>query len=246
MGRGKVRDPVEALEVHLNRQLEQSRTFFWNRLRWELVLSRIPAGSTELVDVGAGPGFLGDFLAQRRPSVAYRFVEPIEGLELHLEEQFGAESNRRDASFGEAPCVTLMDVLEHQEDDRAFMAELAEKMAPGSTLLLTVPAMPWLWSRWDAMLGHYQRYTKKSLQATLATLPFETVEQSYLFPELIPLGLVRRLRMRGGADGEAADAEFPQLPRPLNEALYRVGTASVAMRRAWPAGTSLFAELRRS
>ncbi|HEV7615608.1 MAG TPA: methyltransferase domain-containing protein [Solirubrobacterales bacterium] len=227
--------------------MERSRDFFWNRIRWELILSQLPLGATELVDVGAGPGFLGDFLRQRRPAIEYRFVEPIAGLERQLEARFGADANRREGDFGAASTVTLMDVLEHQPDDRAFMAELAAKMAPGSTLLLTVPAMPWLWSDWDSMLGHYRRYTKQMLREALAPLPFELQEQGYLFPELIPLGLVRRARMRGG-DGEeaAADAEFPDLPRPLNEALYRLGGATTALRRLWPAGTSLFAVLRRS
>jgi Methyltransferase domain len=239
---------MEALEVHLNRQMERSRDFFWNRVRWELISSQLPADGTELVDVGAGPGFLGDFLRERHPRVDYRFVEPIEGLERQLVDRFGAEANVRDADFGSAGYVTLMDVLEHVEDGRAFMAELAEKMAPGSTLLLTVPAMPWLWSDWDAMLGHYCRYTKRALRDTVSSLPFEIVEQSYLFPELIPLAWVRRLKMRGGdgPSGDGADAEFPQLSRPVNETLYRMGSGTASLRRIWPAGTSLFAVLRRS
>jgi hypothetical protein len=239
---------MEALELHLNRQMERSREFFWNRLRWELISSQLPAaGTAELVDVGAGPGFLGDFLRERHPAIVYRYIEPIDGLERQLEDRFGADANRRDRDFGDASYATLMDVLEHQEDDRAFMADLAAKMEPGSTLLLTVPAMPSLWSNWDRMLGHYRRYTKDSLLQTVAPLPFEVVEQSYLFPELLPLGWLRRLRMRGqvAADG-AADAEFPELPRLLNEVLYRVGVGSMALRRRWPAGTSLFAVLSRT
>jgi len=239
---------MEALEQHLNRQMERSRNFFWNRVRWELISSKLPSGPAELVDVGAGPGFLGDFLRERHPQIQYRYIEPIEGLENQLAERFGADANRRDTDFGDASYVTLMDVLEHQEHDREFMADLAAKMAPGSTLLLTVPAMPSLWSQWDAMLGHYRRYTKKMFRETVAPLPFELVEVNYLFPELLPLGWVRRARMRGqnGTEEAAADAEFPDLSRPLNETLYRVGSATKAMRRAWPAGTSLFATLRRT
>jgi Methyltransferase domain len=240
---------MEALEQHLNRQMERSRDFFWNRVRWELVSSKLPAGPAELVDVGAGPGFLGDFLRDRHPQIAYRFVEPIEGLENHLADRFGSDANRRDRDFGEAGYVTLMDVLEHQEDDRAFMADLAAKMAPGSTLLLTVPAMPSLWSGWDSMLGHYRRYTKTMLRETVGPLPFEIVEQAYLFPELLPLGWVRRVRMRsqnGAGESADADAEFPELSRPVNETLYRVSSASTAVRRVWPVGTSLFAAMRRT
>jgi len=238
---------VEALEDHLNRQLERSRGFFWNRVRWELVTAQLPGGRFELVDVGAGPGFLGDFLADRRPEIAYRFVEPIAGLERQLSDRFGADANRRDADLSGASVVTLLDVLEHQQDDRAFLSELAEKMDPGATLLLTVPAMPSLWSNWDVSLGHYRRYTKASLAAAAEHTRFEIRERAYLFPELIPLGWWRRLRERGGeVPGGAGEAEFPDLPRPLNETLYRISSASKATRRAWPAGTSLFAVLRRT
>ncbi len=236
---------MDALEDHLNRQVERSRDFFWNRLRWELVAAQLPPGGFELVDVGAGPGFLGDFLAERRPEVAYRFVEPLEGLESRLCARFGADANRRDADFSDASHVTLLDVLEHQGDDRAFLADLAERMDPGATLILTVPAMPSLWSDWDLMLGHYRRYTRSSLAAAVAPLPFQILDRSYIFPELVPLGWWRRARMRGGEAGEDGDAEFPDLPRAANEALYGLGRATMALRRAWPVGTSLFAILRR-
>jgi Methyltransferase domain len=236
------------LESHLNRQAQRSKSFFWNRLRWDLVTSQLPPRTAfELVDVGAGPGFLGDYLRQAQPEVDYRFVEPLEGLENGLEERFGAAANLRESdSFAGAGFVTLLDVLEHQEDDRAFLRELAEKMAPASRLLLTVPAMPSLWSEWDVVLGHHRRYTKESMRAAIAGLPFEAEEVSYIFPELLPLGWIRRLR-RGSGDAVADDsAEFPDLPGWLNQGLYRFGTLTMARRRRWPAGTSLFASLRRA
>jgi SAM-dependent methyltransferase len=234
------------LEDHLNRQAERSRDFFWNRTRWELIDSALPASTTGVVDVGAGPGFLGDFLAERRPDVRYGFTELITGLEEALTERFGADANRRDRDFAGSSHITLLDVLEHQGDDRAFLADLAERMDPGATLLLTVPAMPTLWSRWDLRLGHFRRYTRSMLAAAVEPLPFELRESSYLFPELVPLGWWRRLgdrRDRGGAEG---DAEFPDLSRPVNEGLYRLASATTAARRVWPAGTSLFAVLRRT
>ena len=234
---------MDALEQHLSRQAEASQDFFWNRLRWELVSEELGSDCRRVVDVGAGVGFLGDFLQRRRPSIEYWFVEPIEPLEQGLIQRFGEEANRHDRDFAGASHVTLMDVLEHQEDDRAFLADLAEKMDPGATLLLTVPAMPSLWSAWDAMLGHYRRYTKKSLRETTASLPLQIEAQSYLFPELIPAGALRRLRMRNG-NGDMEEAEFPELSKPLNESLYRFGKLTVKGRRLWPAGTSLYARLR--
>jgi hypothetical protein len=111
---------------------------------------------------------------------------------------------------------------------------------------MTVPALPSLWSNWDVLLGHHRRYTKASLASAAELSGFEIVERSYLFPELIPLGWWRRLRERAGAAGAADDAEFPDLPDRLNETLYRLASGTKTVRSVWPAGTSLFARLRRS
>jgi SAM-dependent methyltransferase len=239
---------MDALEAHLSRQAERSEVFFWNRLRWHLVTSFLPAeGEFELVDVGAGPGFLGDFLRREIPATGYRFVEPIESLERSLGDRFGVEANLRDAEdFGTAGYVTLLDVLEHQEDDDAFLGELAAKMRPGSVLLLTVPAMPSLWSQWDVDLGHYRRYTKKSLARAASDQPLRIVESSYIFPELLPLGWLRRWRNPAGAQSPGdGSAEFPDLAELPNQVLYGFGRLTLASRRLWPAGTSLFARLER-
>jgi SAM-dependent methyltransferase len=241
-----VRALPTTLEDHLNRQVEHSRGFFWNRVRWELIDAQLPGSTTKVVDVGAGTGFLGDFLAEHRPEVKYAFVEPIEGLQKELEERFGADANRWEKDFFGASHLVLLDVLEHQGDDRAFLADLASRMDPGATLLLTVPAMPSLWSKWDVMLGHYRRYTKSMLTAAIDPLPFELEESAYLFPELVPVAMWRRLKRGRGEGEEGDDAEFPQLPDTLNEGLYRLGSATAAARRLAPAGTSLFARLRRT
>lgn len=238
------------LESHLNRQAERSENFFWNRLRWQLISERFPAeAGFEVVDVGAGPGFLGEFLARAYPAAEYRFIEPLEGLEQRLEARFGAASNYKTLdSFGAAGYVTLLDVLEHQEDDRTFMAELSAKLTPGTLLLLTVPAMPSLWSHWDVVLGHYRRYRKESLRLAIEGLPLEVEEMSYVFPELVPLGWFRKLklRLRRPSSEEADGAEFPDLSDSLNKALFRLGDFTMSHRQHARMGTSLFAALRRT
>jgi len=61
---------------------------------------------------------------------------------------------------------------------------------------------------------------------------------------MLPAALARKRRRRDAAD--AAPADFPQLPSPVNEALYRAGRLTLALRRRRPAGTSSFAVLRRA
>jgi hypothetical protein len=233
----------EALEAHLRRQIEHSSRFFWHRLRWRVARSYLPEdGPFELVDVGAGAGLLGAFLERDRVQATYRFVEPIDSLRQYLRERYGdAADAGDDADYASAKFVTLLDVLEHQQDDRAFLSSLVGKMAPGSTLLLTVPAVPRLWSQWDVALGHFRRYDKAALIACAKGLPLTVHETSFLFPEMVPLGMLRT-RRKGThlPDISGDDAEFPDLPRFANDLLYAMGTASAALRRRWRTGTSIF------
>jgi hypothetical protein len=238
---------LDALESHLRRQIEHSRDFFWHRLRWTALAGYLPAERAfQIADVGAGAGLLGELMSRERPAGRYRFVEPIASLETYLEQRYGAEANLRSSGpFTGIGHVALLDVLEHQEDDRAFLRGLAARMEPGSTLLLTVPALMGLWSGWDKALGHCRRYDKASLRACFDGLPFRVRELSYLFPELIAPALWRRLRT--GQDEPAAGAtEFPDLPPAVNQALYRLGRLPLALRRWAPLGTSLFAVLDRA
>ena len=235
---------TEPLESHLLRQIEHSREFFWHRLRWRALRRYLPADRPfELVDIGAGAGLLGEFVQRDLPRARYRFVEPIEALQRHLEARYGAESNDASKeSYAGAEAIVLLDVLEHQEDDRRFLDDVLRRVDRGALVLITVPALQSLWSQWDVALHHFRRYDKKMLRRCIEGLPVEIREISYLFPEMFPLGLIRKLtRPKGSVD----EAHFPDLPRLVNDVLYGFGTIPLALRRLAPLGTSLFAVLVR-
>jgi hypothetical protein len=104
-----------------------------------------------------------------------------------------------------------------------------------------------LWSGWDVALGHHRRYDRRSFKRTVEGLAMQVVELSYLFPEMIPLALLRKLLRKTSSNGTAPDeAAFPDLPLPVNDALYAVGSVSLAARRRVPAGSSLVAVLRKT
>jgi hypothetical protein len=240
---------MDPLESQLRQQAERSRDFFWHRLRWRVVSDYLPPDRPfQLLDIGAGAGMIGSYLSQWNPLGRYRFIERIEPLEARLEARHGRASNAGElGSYAGIEFITLLDVLEHQEDDRAFLSDLVRRMDPGAVLLLTVPALTSLWSAWDVALGHHRRYGRAELIRTLSGLPLRAREVSYLFPELVPGGLLRRVRHPPGRASVAPPEEFqfPDIPRPLNGFLYALGSMTLATRRAWPIGTSLFAALKR-
>jgi hypothetical protein len=112
-------------------------------------------------------------------------------------------------------------------------------MEVGALLLVTVPALASLWSDWDVALGHFRRYDRPSLMRAASGLPLRLREASYLFPEMLAPAWVRARR---GGDGTA---EFPDLVKPVNEALYRLSSATARRRARWSHGTSLFAVFER-
>jgi hypothetical protein len=237
---------MTSLERHLLHQVNHSASFFWHRVRFRAVASFLPRERPfRLLDIGAGAGFLGDFLRQEYTRATYFFTEPLEALEQALEQRFGAAANARTrGTYADIDYVTLLDVLEHQADDRRFLRDLVDRMDTGATLIITVPAMRSLWSAWDVALGHFRRYDKPSLREALSNTDLEVHEINYLFPELVIPALVRKRRQRT-AGGAAAHAEFPGLPPLLNNVLTALGTGSVRFRRLSPMGTSLLAAATR-
>lgn len=96
---------------------------------------------------------------------------------------------------GHFPLVMAFEVLEHIEDDHGAMRTWASWLAPGGTMLISVPAHQRLWSAADEWAGHYRRYSRQSL--------VEVVESAGLMIEHLecfgfPLGnLTERMQARG-------------------------------------------------
>jgi ubiquinone/menaquinone biosynthesis C-methylase UbiE len=75
--------------------------------------------------------------------------------------------------------VLYIDVLEHIEDDHAEMARAAGFVREGGHLIVLSPAFPRLFTAFDHAIGHYRRYTRKSLGG-VAGSNLEPVKLRYL------------------------------------------------------------------
>jgi 2-polyprenyl-3-methyl-5-hydroxy-6-metoxy-1,4-benzoquinol methylase len=75
--------------------------------------------------------------------------------------------------------VISMDCLEHIEDDRAAFNRLVQLLKPGGRLLITVPALPAVYGARDRAIGHYRRYTARSLAALAEGQPIKILKQRY-------------------------------------------------------------------
>lgn len=98
----------------------------------------------------------------------------------------------RQSIFGYVPkkqfdVVGSFDVLEHIQQDSAFLRVCHRLLVPHGYLLLTVPAGMWLWSEVDAASGHVRRYEYDELVAKLQSAGFTVVSSLYWNVLLLPI-----------------------------------------------------------
>ncbi len=75
--------------------------------------------------------------------------------------------------------IVMLDVLEHIEDDIGFLKKIRASLKPGGRLVLKVPAYRWLYTPMDQAIGHFRRYDRRSMKASLQAAGFELVDQSF-------------------------------------------------------------------
>lgn len=226
---------LERQQLHVN---DPAAHTFWHWVRFTLVADVARSrNADQILDIGAGSGMLGDWMKSEAPNLNYRFSELSEPLDLALGEQFGGSARfSSEQAITSTTVVAMLDVLEHIEDDASAMAAIAVRMEPGTTIVITVPAMQWAFSSWDSELGHFRRYSRQQLRSVLTDAGLVVESSQYLFPELLVMLPVRKLRR-----SKRSDVDFPQLSPFANRAGYWVSSTTARLRRWWPVGTSVIA-----
>jgi len=232
-------DGLSPLERQQLQVADDAGTMFWHRVRFELLTTLVrQTGQSTVLDIGAGSGLLGRHL--RDTGIGYRFEEASPSFHARLVELFGdAAATADDEPIGAGTTVALLDVIEHVDDDEGLLRSIRRRLPDDGRLFVTVPAMPWLFSSWDRDLGHLRRYRVADLVGVARRAGFDVIETGYLFPELVPPALVRRLRTSDGTE-----AEFPEFPRWLDRVLLSIARFTTRFRRVWPAGTSVVLHAR--
>jgi SAM-dependent methyltransferase len=86
--------------------------------------------------------------------------------------------------------AVLINVLEHIKDDQLALSEIGKGLKPGGCLLLFVPALNMLYSKFDKKIGHYRRYQKNELGSLVSNAGFKVISNYYcdilgVFPWLV-------------------------------------------------------------
>ena len=127
-----------------------------------------------VVEVGCGTGNFTRTLLDREAVIAVDIEAAcVEGLRQRFQGQQNLTTfvcGPGDAAFAglkrfEPDCCVCLNVLEHIEDDAEALARMSEILSPGGVVVILVPAFPCLYGPIDGHLGHYRRYTRRSVSA---------------------------------------------------------------------------------
>jgi len=111
--------------------------------------------------------------------------------------------------------VTALDILEHVENDAQAAREIFRVLKPGGQLILTVPALPFLWSRHDEAMGHQRRYTRQQLIRLLNSNGLIVSRISYWnFLLFLPVMIMRQAKKLNRHGEPKSDPE--NLPNIIN------------------------------
>jgi SAM-dependent methyltransferase len=166
-----------------------------------------------VLDVGCGDTFVCEELARRYPAVQFYAVDTaftddvIATLRARLTVPNVSLFQSLDAVPAATPAalVLLMDVVEHVPDDAAFLADICRRrFVDGHTqFLITVPSFQSLFCSHDRFLGHYRRYTVRTLGQLLTRAKLASIDGGYLFATLLPVRVLQVLRERFAGPAEA-------------------------------------------
>lgn len=259
-------NPAEYGRMH---ELETQYWWFVGRraiienLLQETLKSRPEYSKLALLDIGCGTGAnlpmlahtvgdAGRVSALDYSPLALQFARNHLG-DLPVDLLLG-DATRLPFEDGQFDLVTMLDVLEHVEDDKAALQEIHRILKPGGAFVLSVPAYQKLWSAHDEALHHFRRYEYSGLRRILHTNGFQVWRLSFAMSMMPPVAwLWRRFilpfkpRRPAEAKRHSEGAVLPAVPPLLNRALIKyLETEGRTMRkRPLNFGTSLVAIARK-
>jgi SAM-dependent methyltransferase len=170
--------------------------------RWLTDLA-LPYLGEQPIELGSG---LGDYaevwLAAGVPRLTLTDLDPVR-LEL-LRRRFADRPevliervDLFDPPQRDHSCLVAYNVLEHIDDDAQALKAAHRLLAPGGAVVMFVPAFPFAMGEFDRKVGHFRRYTKRTLLGAYESAGLQVERLHYVnAPGLLAWFLgVRVLRM---------------------------------------------------
>jgi SAM-dependent methyltransferase len=156
---------------------------------------RAGTGLERILDFGAGIGTISLVLKQHFQITPFALeIDPLQARVI-AERGFAVYS-RLEQIIDPLDGCFASNVLEHIENDVGALVAIRERLKLGGVVVIYVPAFQALWSELDEQVGHYRRYNRSTLRASLQNAGFRVVHSAYCdslgFMALLLLKWLRR------------------------------------------------------
>jgi len=149
---------------------EIEKIHWWWEGRRELIKLMIGKKKpSKVLDVGCGTGETLSFIQKLYPKAKVYGVD-TSSIAIKYAKQRGHKlvykSRAESLPFkdGTFDTILFLDVLEHIKDDQVAVDEAKRVLKKGGLILITSPALSFIWSAHDSDQGHKRRYTRRAIR----------------------------------------------------------------------------------
>jgi 2-polyprenyl-3-methyl-5-hydroxy-6-metoxy-1,4-benzoquinol methylase len=178
-------DPIGATTLAVISRADKFNRWMYDTIRHYLKGEILEVGSgigniSKYLIPGDHPVTLSDYNREYRVLLQEKFghhknvVAIIEADLQHrqFEQQYMRYKEKFDSIF-------MLNVIEHLADDRQAVENCRYMLRVGGNLIVLAPAYPSLFCRLDKELGHYRRYTLKSLSRVISMAGLTIINRQY-------------------------------------------------------------------
>jgi SAM-dependent methyltransferase len=224
---------------------------FAEAVRWKQYVAAelAPFLRGHVLEVGAGLGWTTLAMWQQR-ILSWTALEPDPDLAAQAADRFARASLARAsvragtlsavATSERFDTILYIDVLEHIVDDVGELRRASAHLAGGGHLVVLAPAHQWLYSPFDAAIGHHRRYSAAMLRQAAPDHLVE-IRLRYLDAVGVLASLGNRLLLRNAHPTSSQvrfwDRRLVPISRVVDRCLaYRLGRSVLGAWRREPLG----------
>lgn len=177
--------------------------WWWEGRRQILKQSITHKSGLKILDIGCGTGetltFLESYLDKPKlfgvdnSPVAINFAKKRGHTNI-----FKVDARKLPFPDNSFDYVLLLDVIEHFKDDFGLLTEAKRVLKRGGKIIITAPALQFIWSEHDTGQGHYRRYTRRMIRKLAKQTDLTLSAISYfnflLSPAIISLRLLGKIK----------------------------------------------------
>jgi SAM-dependent methyltransferase len=137
--------------------------------------------------------------------------------------------------------IVLLDVIEHIDEDSRFLKESCKYLKEDGFVIINVPALNSLFSKYDKVVGHKRRYTIRMLEELFDRNGIEKIRIEYWGFFMIPIAILRKFILFFTENSIIVKRGFTPPSNTINWILTKIGLIENFLLKSPPLGTSVVA-----